>query len=149
MRTTLLCTLLLYVGLAQAVEGTPTFMTKIAGVEHTLRIERWKTDANGVPSFDYVYEQHAGACRFRLAGHAVAVYDEVGGKVELAVFNPQDAKGRELPPVVGYEGDDVALTLPYKGPLHKVSLRSPMPPGLRKQACAKGDDEGLTVDFHK
>ncbi|WP_322403938.1 hypothetical protein [Massilia luteola] len=149
MKTTLFCAILLSTGLARAFDGAPTFTTKTGHVEHTLALSHWQVDARGVPSFDYVYKQHAGTCRFQLTGHAVAVYDEVNGKVELAVFNPQDASGRELPPVVGYEGDDVALTLPYKGPLQKISLRSPMPSALRTQACAKGDDEGLTVDFHK
>jgi hypothetical protein len=149
MKTTPFYALLLCCGLAHAFEGAPRFATKTGGVAHTLALDHWKVDARGVPSFDYVYEQHAGTCRFRVAGHAVAVYDEVNGKIELTVFNPQDARGRELPPVVGYDSDDVTLTLPYKGPLHTISLRSPMPPALHKRACFKGDDEGLTVDFRK
>lgn len=141
--------LLFCTGLAQAFDGAPTFATTSAGVAHMLALSHWKVDKRGVPSFDFVYEQHAGACRFRLAGHADAVTEEVHGKVEPAVYNPEDDQGRAMPQIVVFDSDDVAFSLPYKGALNKISLRSALSPALKARACDKGNDEGLTVDFRK
>lgn len=145
----LLYALLFCSGLVQAFPGAPKFVTKIAGVEHTMALSHWQVDGKGVPSFDYVYEQRAGTCYFRLAGHATGLTEEVNGKVELVVFNPQDDEGHEAPQVVTYGNDDVTFSLPYKGPLHKVNFSSSFSSMQRSHACAKGDDEGLWVDFGK
>jgi hypothetical protein len=134
---------------AQGFKGTTVLTSRHAGVDHTLRLSHWHTDARGVPAFDYVYEQRAGACQFSLAGHAEAEFEEVRGKVELNVFNPQDEKGRQMPPIVAYDSDDVTFSLPYKGALRTVGLRSLMPPAMRARACDKGDDDGLTLQFSK
>jgi hypothetical protein len=132
---------------AQGFDGTPKLKTKRGGVEHAVLLSNWHVDAKGVPSFDYVYEQHGGACHFRLAGHAEAMVEEVRGKIELVVFNPQDGKGRSMPQTVAYDSDDVTFSLPFKGRLNQIGLRSPMPPALRARACDKGDDEGLAITF--
>jgi hypothetical protein len=145
----ILYALMFCTGLAQAFPGTPTFTTRIAGVEHTLALSHWQVNGKGVPSFDYVYEQRAATCHFRLAGHAIGLTEEVNGKVELVVFNPQDDKGHEAPQVVTYGSEGVSFELPYKGPLREVGLASRLTPAQRSQACAKGDDEGLWVDFGK
>lgn len=151
MNKTLLLALFFCMGAAhaQGFEGTPVLTSRHAGVDHTLRLRHWRTDAKGVPAFDYVYEQRAGACKFSLAGHAEAEFEEVRGKVELTVFNPQDEKGRQMQPIVAYDSDDLTFSLPYKGALRTVGLRSPMPPAMRARACDKGDDEGLTLKFNK
>jgi hypothetical protein len=131
--------------------GVQKFVKTTAGIEHRLVLSNWQTDRKGVPSFDYVYEQRAGACQFRLAGHVVGVTEEVRGKVELIVYNGQDDKGREAPSVVAFDSDDLVLSLPFKevGPLHKVGLVSRLTPEQQAHACAKGNDEGLRVGFRK
>lgn len=55
-----------------------------------------------MPSFDYVYEQRAGTCLFRLAGHATAGFVEEGGVLTFDVFNSQDEHGKEVPPILSY-----------------------------------------------
>lgn len=136
-------------GLARAdgFEGTVKLGAKHGSVVHTLNLSRWHVDTKGMPSFDYVYEQEKGACQFRVAGHADKVLEVVNGKMEPVVFNPEDAMGRALPPVVAYDSDDISFSLPFKGAVNKVGLRSPMPATLRARACDKGDDEGLNLVF--
>lgn len=134
---------------AQGFDGTPTFTTRHAGQIHTLSLSHAHVDAKGVPSFDYVYEQSGGACKFRMAGHAVAMFDEVDGKNELVVFNPEDGKGRTSQQIVPYEGDGVTFSLPYKGKLAEIGLTVPMPPALRARACDKGGARGLSLDFKR
>lgn len=139
--------LLLCSSLAQAFPGTPKFTTRIAGVEHTLVLTHWQVDRKGIPSFDYAYEQRASTCHFQLAGHAVGLTENVKGKVELVVFNPQDDQGREMPPVVTFDSTNATLSLPFKGALHKVGLVSRLTPTQRARACAKGGDDGLWINF--
>nr|WP_314547714.1 hypothetical protein [uncultured Massilia sp.] len=149
MKKTLTFALLLCCSLARAFEGSPTFSTNVSGVEHTLALSHWQVDGRGVPSFDYVYEQHAGACQFRLAGHATAMFEEVGGKVELNVFNPEDEQGRELPQVVLFHGPAMSLTLPYEGKLHRVGLTTKVKPEQKERACAGRDGKRLSVLFQR
>ena len=151
MKKTLLSALFFCIGTAhaQGFEGTTVLRSRHAGVDHTLSLSHWHIDAKRVPGFDYVYEQRAGACKFSVAGHAEAEYEEVDGKIELNVFNPQDEKGRQMPPIVAYDSGDLTFSLPYKGALRTVGLRSAMPPAMRARACDKGDDEGLTLRLTK
>lgn len=142
----MLCTNLAY---AEAFDGTSQFAAKHANVEHALILSNRHVDTKGVPSFDYVYEQRSAKCHFRIAGHAEAMVEEVHGKTELVVFNPQDAKGGSMPQTVAYDSDDITFSLPFKGKLTRIGLRSPMPPALRARACDKGNDEGLTITFRK
>lgn len=134
---------------AQGFNGTTSFTTRHAGALHTLSLSRSHVDAKGVPSFDYVYEQSSGACKFRMTGHAVAMFDEVDGKNELVVFNAQDAKGRNSGQIVPYEGGGVTFSLPYKGKLTQIGLTLPMSPAIRARACDKGGERNLTVDFSR
>jgi hypothetical protein len=149
MKTTLFCAILLSTGLARAFDGAPTFTTKTGHVEHTLALSHWQVDARGVPSFDYVYQQRAGACRFQLAGHLIAITGERDGKAELEVYNPQNDDGSEAPPVTMFYDDSVSMTLPYKGKVHEVGLSGTLTTAQLAQVCTKRHDKKLSVDFHK
>ena len=149
MKKTLFYTLLLCCSLVHAFDGAPAFSTKAGGAEHTLTLSHWIRDSRGIPSFDYVYEQRAGTCRFRLAGHVVAVTGERDGKAELEVYNPQNDDGSEAPQVVAFYDDAVTVTLPYKGRLRDVDLTGTLTAAQRTQVCTKGRDKKLSVDFRK
>lgn len=90
------------------------FAEKLGGVSHDLRIANLKTDARGVPSFDYSYQQQGQACVVTLAGTAVAGYDEVGGKVELEVYNPQGSDGKEMPSILAFHDGEANFTVARK-----------------------------------
>jgi hypothetical protein len=149
MKKTFFCALLLYSCLPQAFAGDTKFTTRIAGVEHSLSLRPGQPGKEGVPSYDYVYEQRAGRCHFKLAGHAVGLAEEIDGKMALIQYNGQDSKGRETPPVVAFDSDDLTLSLPARGGLRQAGIRAPLEPAQRARACAKVDDEGLTVMFRK
>jgi hypothetical protein len=122
----------------QAAGGASSaFTLQKDGVEHTLQLSARKVDGKGVPSFDYVYEQHAGACRFSLTGHAVAGFQEKGGKVELDVFNPEDAQGRELPQILAFYDNAVTMTLPLKGALRQVTFNDQLNAEQQRASCGK------------
>lgn len=135
MKKYLICAALMCCGLARAFDGAPTFVLRSGGVEHTLTISAWKQDRKGVPSFDYVYEQRAGSCHFRLSGHAVAGFDEQGGKVELEVFNPESEDGRELPQILMFYDGAVSMTLPLKGAPRQAGFRDALTAAQRNQTC--------------
>jgi hypothetical protein len=117
-----LCALAMCSGSGQAFEGAPKLITKASGIEQVLTLNHWTIDGRGVPSFDYVYEQRAGGCPVKLAGHAVAGYDEQEGKVELEVYNPEDDNGKELAQILMFYDRDVIMTLPFDGSLSEVSF---------------------------
>lgn len=146
MKKTLLCVLLLCSGAGHAFDGTLKFVTRNAGVEHALALSRWQVDRKGVPSFDYAYEQRAGKCLFKLAGHAVAGFAEQGGKVELEVFNPQADNGKELPQILMFYDDAVALTLPFKGQPRQVGFDDELTAAQRALACG-ARKENLSLLF--
>ena len=151
MKKKLICAPLLCGGLAQAsgsmphFEGALRFANGAAGVRHALVISGWQVDRSGVPSFDYSYEQRAGKCRFQVSGRAVGVYDMVKGKVELAVFNPQDEHGVEMPPVVAFEDDTLSLSLRADGTPRRVALVGDPASPRWSGSCAKRDANGLRV----
>jgi hypothetical protein len=154
MQNKILYTLLFCSSQAAAFSGEPTFAATTRGVQHTLQLSHWQVDRRGAPSFDFVYEQRKGACQFRMAGHADGVVDDApGGKVELSVYNPEDARGREQPSVVMFDGDGAGFTLQYRDlkrdAPRKVGFMSKLQSGLRQRACDKGDDERLEVEFRK
>jgi len=139
--------LLLCSAASQAFDGTPSFTTREGGVEHTLKLSQWKVDAKGLPSFDYVYEQQAGACHFKVAGHATAGFEERGGKVQLDVFNPEDGKGKELAQILMFYDDAVTMTLPLKGALRQVSFDDELTAAQQRASCGKKKDAKLAVLF--
>ncbi|MQA40801.1 hypothetical protein [Rugamonas aquatica] len=145
----LFAALLLCSSLSQAFDGAPSFTTKRAGVEHTLKLSQWKVDAKGVPSFDYVYEQQAGACRFKVAGHAIAGFEEKGGKAVLEVFNPEDGKGKAMPPILMFYDEAVTLVLPLKGALQQVSFDDELSDAQLRGSCGKKTDAKLSVLFRQ
>ncbi|MQA19867.1 hypothetical protein [Rugamonas rivuli] len=141
--------LLLCSSLGQAFDGAPSFSTKRAGVEHTLKLSRWKVNAKGVPSFDYVYEQQAGACRFKVAGHAIAGFDESGGEVVLDVFNPEDGKGKAMPQILVFYDEAVTMVLPLKGAVREVSFDDELSDAQLRSSCGKKANAKLSVMFRQ
>lgn len=119
-----------------AIGSDARFSQTAAGVEHSLSVGRINVDKKGGRSFDYVYEQRAGECRFSMNGHAV----------EVDVFNPQGADGKELPQIVMYESDEITLTLPLDGPLRNASFEGTLSPDQAKRSCGKnGGKLSLTL----
>jgi len=147
MRTPILCALAICANVAHAFEGESRFKLNAAGVEHTLQVSQYKLDKKGVPSFDYVYEQHAGSCRFTMSGHAVAGFEESKGKIQLEVFNPQGDDGKELPQILVYYTDGATFTLPYKGKLKQVSFDGTLTPGQLKSSCGKKSSDEISLLF--
>ncbi len=141
--------LLLCSSLSQAFDGAPSFTVKRAGVDHTLKLSQWKVDGKGVPSFDYVYEQQAGACHFKVAGHAIAGFEERAGKVVLDVFNPEDGKGKAMPQILMFYDEAVTLTLPLKGALGQVSFDDELTDAQLRGSCGKKPDAKLSVLFRQ
>ena len=113
------------------------FSQTAAGVEHSLSVGRINIDKKGGRSFDYVYEQRAGECRFSMNGHAV----------EVDVFNPQGADGKELPQIVMYESDGITLTLPLDGPLRKAFFDGILSPEQAKRSCGNKNGGKLSLTF--
>lgn len=147
MRILILCALALCAIAAQAFDGKSRFSLNAAGVEHSLHVSQYKVDKKGIPSFDYVYEQKAGNCRFSMAGRAVAGFEESHGKVVLEIFNPQGDDGRELPQILVYYDDAATFTLPYKGELKQVSFDGNLSPEQLKRSCGRKSSEHLSLLF--
>jgi hypothetical protein len=120
-----------------SVEAGTRFTQTVAGVEHSLSIGRVNSAKKGERSFDFAYEQRAGDCRFSMNGHAV----------EVDVFNPESADGKELPPVVLYDSDGIALTLPADGPPRQVSLTAELSPEQAKRSCGGKAGRKLSLSF--
>lgn len=120
-----------------AVEGDTRFSQTSAGVEHSLSLGRINIDKKGERSFDYVYEQRAGECRFSMNGHAV----------EVDVFNPQGDDGKELPQIVMYESGGIALTLPLDGPPRNASFAGALSPEQAKRSCGGNHGGKLSLTF--
>lgn len=132
-----------------ATEGDARFKLKAGGVEHSLQVSQYQLDKRGIPSFDYVYEQRAGGCRFSVTGHAVAGFDESRGKPELEVYNLQDDDGKELPPILAYYDDASTFTLPYKGAPKQVSFDHTLSPEQLKRSCGAKDNAQLSLLFNE
>lgn len=119
------------------IDGDTRFSQMAAGVQHSLSLGRISIDRKGARSFDYVYEQRAGECRFSVNGHAV----------EVDVFNPQGANGKSLPQIVLYESDGLALTLPLDGPPQEVSFSGILTPEQVKRSCGGKSGGKLSLTF--
>jgi len=134
----------------QAFDGDVKFVTADKdGLTHTLVLSQWKKDGRGVPSFEYVYEQRAGTCLFRLAGHATAGFQEEGGVLTFDVFNPEDEHGKELPQILMFYDGGVHFSLPYKGPLREVGLIDKLKPDELASTCGSKASRRLSVAFQR
>lgn len=122
-----------------AIDGDTRFSQTLAGVEHSLSLSRIKIDQKGERSFEYVYEQHAGECRFSIAGHAA----------EVDVFNPQGKDGKELPAIVMYDGSAATLTLPHAGPVRQASFDADLSPEQAKRSCGSKSGGKLSLVFNE
>lgn len=94
----------------QAVPGSVNMIRKDGAITRTLELTQWQVDKRGVPTFDYRYKQSGPNCAYAREGHAIARFDENGDSVELVVFNPQDANGKDAPPITLFnDRDDTAV----------------------------------------
>jgi len=118
-----------------AIGGDTRLSQTAAGVEHSLSFGRINIDKKGGRSFDYVYEQRAGECRFSMNGHAV----------QVDVVNPEGPDGKELPQLVMYESAGMTLTLPLDGPPRKAWLEGTLSPEQAKRSC--GSKKGSELDL--
>jgi hypothetical protein len=102
---------------AQGFTGTVDLSARDAAATRHLTISHWRVDKRGVPSFDYRYTQDGPGCTYRREGHAVAGYDDNGDSVELEVYNPQGADGKEGAPVGAFydEPNGVVFGMPVRG----------------------------------
>jgi hypothetical protein len=118
------------------------FAEKHAGVNHDLRIANLKADARGIPSFDYTYRQQGPGCTYTLAGKAVAGHDDAGGKVELEVYNPQGADGKETPPILAFHDGEANFTVARKDMLAPtwITFDTMLDDAARANNCNKKAD---------
>jgi len=122
-----------------AIGSDTRFSQAAGGVEHALSVGRIKIDQKGERSFEYVYEQRAGECRFSIAGHAA----------EVDVFNPQGNDGKELPAIVMYDGNGATLTMPHAGPPRQVSFDAELSPEQAKRSCGSRSGRKLSLVFNQ
>lgn len=126
------------------------FVEQRAGVSHVLQVDNLKKDAKGVPSFDYTYTQQSGSCKYVVTGKAVAGHDEVDGKLELEVHNPQGPGGKQAASILAfYDGED-NFTLPYKEALkpRSVTYLKLLDDAARAKSCDKKADR-IEIVFDK
>lgn len=107
---------------AHAFKGDLQFIKTQDGITHSAKLSNWHVDKKGVPSFDYTYKQTGPNCEYSSSGKAIAGFDEYDGKVELAVYNPEDGKGRELDSILLFYNDPVKITLPFKESRQATSM---------------------------
>ncbi|KRB83572.1 hypothetical protein [Duganella sp. Root198D2] len=120
-----------------AVGGETRFSQTTAGVEHSLSLGRINIDKKGQRSFDFAYEQRAGECRFSMNGHAV----------QVDIFNPEGDDGKELPQVVMYDSEGIALTLPLDGPPRQASFTGTLAPEQAKRSCGNKNGGKVSLTF--
>lgn len=105
-----------------AFQGDLQFKRTTGGVAHSAKLSNWRVDKKGVPSFDYVYEQSGPGCGYRSEGKAIAGFDEYKGKIELEIYNPEDAKGRETGQILIFYNNDISMTLQLKESMQNMSF---------------------------
>jgi hypothetical protein len=149
MKRTLYFALMVYSCSAAAFDGMPKFSKTVAGVGHTLTLSNWTLDTRGIPSFDYVYQQHTTSCQFQLAGRVDGITEERDGKTMLEVYNPQNDDGSAATQVTMFFDDTVTITLPYKGRPRDVGISGTLTPAQRAQVCTRTKDNKLSVEFRK
>jgi len=142
-RKHLFLTLLLALPLAAAAQkppaaGSVNLSAKDAAAARQLTISRWQVDKRGVPSFDYRYSQTGPGCAYQRSGHAVAGFEDNGDSVELEIYNPQGADGKEGAPIGTFydEPNGVVFSMPVegKGKAFWVSFEDPR---MKKSLGAK------------
>jgi hypothetical protein len=135
-------------GGAYSFQGTVQISNSKSGVEHSIQLSKWHVDSKGVPSFNYVYSQKTASCKYEMSGRAIAGFEEDGKKVDLEVYNPQDAQGNEMEQILAFHDDSVTLTIPVKeknqGKL--VTFEAALSADARRKSCVK-NAENLTVVF--
>ncbi|WP_156401148.1 hypothetical protein [Duganella sp. Root1480D1] len=120
-----------------AIGGDTRLSQTVGGVEHSLTFGRINIDKKGEHSFDFVYEQRAGECRFSINGHAV----------EVDVVNPEGPDGKEMPQLVMYDGAEMTLLLPLKGAPREASLTGTLSPEQAKRSCGSKNGGKLSLSF--
>ncbi len=121
-----------------SIEGDTVFSLALAGVEHSLNVGPIKVNQKGEHSFDYVYEQRAGDCRFSLNGRAT----------ELDVFNPEGPDGKEAPQIVVYDSAAGGFIIPLKGPLRTVTFEGSLSPEQLKNSCGSKKAAKFSLEFN-
>lgn len=121
-----------------AIGGDTRLSQTAAGVEHSLSFGRINSDKKGGGrSFDFVYEQRAGECRFSLNGHAV----------EVDVVNPEGPDGKEMPQLVMYDGAGMTILMPLEGPPRKAWFEGTLSPEQAKRSCGSRNGGKLSLSF--
>ncbi|NKI71267.1 hypothetical protein GN109_17730 [Collimonas pratensis] len=135
---------------AYSFQGTVQISNSESGVERTIQLSKWRVDSKGVPSFNYVYGEKTASCKYEIAGRAIAGFEEDGKKVDLEVYNPQDAQGNEMAQILAFHDDSVTLTLPVKekNQGNVVTFEAALSTDARRKSCVKNTDH-LTVVFKK
>lgn len=137
-----LALLLAACGASVASAAPMQFAEKRAGITHALQIDNLKKDARGLPSFDYIYTQQSAGCKYVVAGKAVAGHEEIKGKLELEVHNPQGPDGKQAPAILNfYDGEDNFI-LPHKEVLKpkSVTYLKVLDDAARARSCDKKAD---------
>jgi hypothetical protein len=86
------------------------------GIQYSITVSNWKRDKQGIPSFDYSYEQKGGkdgVCNFQKAGHAVADTVDSGHGVEVNVYVGQDDDTMKETELMSYSDGDALFSSVY------------------------------------
>ena len=126
------------------------FVEQRGAISHTLLVDNLKKDAKGVPSFDYTYTQQSGSCKYVLSGKAVAGHEEVGGKIELEIYNPEGPNGKQAPAIMTFYAGEDNFTLPVKDVLkpRSVTYLKLLDAAARAKSCDKKADR-IEIVFTK
>lgn len=145
-----LAMLLAACGTSMASAAPLQFVEQRAGISHTLLVDNLKKDAKGVPSFDYTYTQQSGSCKYVLSGKAVAGHEEVDGKLELEIYNPQGPGGEQAPSIMTFYAGEDNFTLPVKDVLkpRSVTYQKLLNAAARAKSCDKKADR-IEIVFTK
>lgn len=135
----------------QAVPGNVNLVRKDGAVTRTLEVSEWKVDKRGVPTFDYRYKQSGPNCAYARDGHAIAQFQDNGDSVELVVFNPQDANGKETAPIMFFSDRDntgifFEVSQSKKGKFDWMSFSDPAMKKTTPKVCGF-TEKGTSVMF--
>ncbi len=122
-------------GLCLAFDGELQFLKTKLGVEHVVKVNNWRVDKKGVPSFDYVYSQKGASCKYEVHGTVEALMEDDGKPL---VINFEVAGGGERQ-VMSFEDKTVSFAFPYqKKDVGKyISLIQTFTPEMLKSSCIK------------